>query len=83
MVAAVAQDLNDRDELIHQSKYNLNRAQQYMVKHANSRRREVSFQVDDWVYVKLRPHKQQSICKRIYQKPVARYYGPFEVIRNV
>lgn len=29
------------------------------------------------VFLKLRPHKQQSIYRRVYQKLAPRYYGPF------
>ncbi|KZV44098.1 hypothetical protein F511_10769 [Dorcoceras hygrometricum] len=82
-VAAVAQDLADRDELVRQVKYNLQRAQQRMVKQANIHRKEVTYAVGDQVYLKLRPHRQQSVCKRIYQKLAPRYYGPFEVIQKV
>lgn len=81
-VAALAQDLQDRDETIRQLKYNLQRAQQVMIKYANRHRKEVSFQIE-MVYLKLRPHKQQSICKRIYQKLPTRYYGPFKVIDKI
>ncbi|KZV37945.1 hypothetical protein F511_17717 [Dorcoceras hygrometricum] len=54
-----------------------------MIKHANVHRRDVAFQVGDMVYLKLRPHRQQSVCKRIYQKLSPRYYGPFEVLQRV
>ena len=33
----------------------------------------------DWVYVKLRPHRQNSATKKIYSKLAARYYGPFQI----
>ncbi|KZV27225.1 hypothetical protein F511_04678 [Dorcoceras hygrometricum] len=83
MVAAVAQELSDRDELFRQLNYNLKRAQQRMVKHSNVHRRDVSFSVGDMVYVKLRPHRQQSVCKRVYQKLSPRYYGPFEILQRI
>ncbi|KZV21694.1 hypothetical protein F511_02852 [Dorcoceras hygrometricum] len=83
VVASVAQELADRDELIRQVKYNLHRAQQRMTKQANTHRREVTFEVGDRVYLKLRPHRQQSVCKRIYQKLAPRFYGPFEVVQKV
>lgn len=40
-VAAVSQALVDRDELLRQLKYNLERAQQLMTKYANKSRREL------------------------------------------
>ncbi|KZV14018.1 hypothetical protein F511_44611 [Dorcoceras hygrometricum] len=54
-----------------------------MVKYANAHRRDIAFQVGDKVFLKLRPHKQQSVCSRIFQKLAPRYYGPFPVIQKV
>lgn len=34
-------------------------------------------------FLKLRPHRQQSVCKRIYQKLVARYYNPLKIIKKI
>ncbi|XP_073121875.1 uncharacterized protein [Henckelia pumila] len=48
LVSAVANDLSDRDELLRQLKYNLQRAQQIMVKNANKHRRDVVLQEGDW-----------------------------------
>lgn len=52
-VAAVAQELQGRDELLRQLKYNLQRAQQMMIKHANNHMRDASFQLGDMVFLKL------------------------------
>lgn len=54
-----------------------------MIKYANNHRRDVSFQVGDTVFLNLRLHQQQSVCKRIYQKLVARCYGPFRIIKRI
>lgn len=82
-VAAVSQALIDMDELLRQLKFNLQRAQQQMVKYANESRREVQFQEEDMVYLKLRPHRQNSVCTRVFQKLATRYYGPFEILKKV
>ena len=54
-----------------------------MKKTADSHRRDVVLKVRDWVYVKLRPHRQQSVTKRINSKLSARYFDPFQVEARV
>lgn len=43
----------------------------------------MEFQVGDWVFLKLRPHRQHSLCLRIHQKLSPRYFGPFRIIQKV
>lgn len=80
---AVAHDLRTRDVALQQLKFHLNRAQEAMVKQANHNRKSVTIKVDDWVYLKIRPHKQTSMPTRIHPKLAARYYGPFKVVQQV
>ncbi|GAU37038.1 hypothetical protein TSUD_207440 [Trifolium subterraneum] len=82
-VAAVALELSDRDEALNQLKLHLIKAQQQMKMFADKHRRDIQFQVGDWVFLKLRPHRQQSVARRINQKLVARFYGPFEIVSKV
>lgn len=82
-VAAVAMELCERDEALNQLKAHLLRAQQQMKKYADKKRREVQFAVGEWVFLKLRPHRQQSVAKRINPKLAARFYGPFQIIERL
>ncbi|KAJ9541018.1 hypothetical protein OSB04_027524 [Centaurea solstitialis] len=66
-VQQVAADLLDRDEALVQLKHHLTRAQQQMKKYADKRRKEEEFKVGEWVFLKLRPHRQQSVAGRINQ----------------
>lgn len=58
---AVAAELLDRDEALRQLKYHLLRAQQQMKKYADKKRRFLEFEVGEWVFIKLRPHRQQTV----------------------
>ncbi|KZV31630.1 hypothetical protein F511_00434 [Dorcoceras hygrometricum] len=54
-----------------------------MTKYANNHRRDLEFKEGDSVFLKLRPHRQQSVCSRIFQKLSPRYYGPYEILQRV
>ncbi|KAL8138239.1 hypothetical protein V2J09_004240 [Rumex salicifolius] len=54
-----------------------------MTKAANQKRRELEFQEGDLVFLKLRPHCQASLIKRVNQKLAARFYGPFRVLKKI
>jgi hypothetical protein len=82
-VQVVAVELTDRDEALSQLKLYLLRAQEQMKKYVDQSRRDVRFEVGDWVFLKLRPHRQHSVIRRIHQKLAARFYGPFKIIEKV
>ncbi|MCH79728.1 Ty3/gypsy retrotransposon protein, partial [Trifolium medium] len=82
-VASVQKDLSDRDEALTQLKNQLLKAQERMKNQADKRRVERSFNCGDWVFVKLRAHRQQSLVTRINAKLAAKYYGPYPVIEKI
>jgi len=75
-VAAVAQELRDRDGALRQLKYNLQRAQEQMKHYADKKQKDVQFAVGESVFLKLRPRRQQSVVQRIHQKLAPRFFGP-------
>ncbi|KAD5961527.1 hypothetical protein E3N88_13000 [Mikania micrantha] len=82
-VEAVAQELKDRDVALQCLKEHLGAAQQLMKQNADKKRKEVFFKVGEWVYVKLKPYRQQSVASRLNQKLSPRFFGPFQIIAKV
>ncbi|MCI26379.1 hypothetical protein A2U01_0047574, partial [Trifolium medium] len=52
-----------------------------MKKFADKDRLPHPFKVGDYVYVKLRPHRQISVAGQRLRKLSKRYYGPFKITR--
>jgi len=82
-VQAVEEYLKDRDSLLCDLRRNLRLAQERMTSHANQRRREVSFEVGDYVYLKLQPYRQTTVTFRSSLKLSPRFYGPFQILSKV
>lgn len=49
----------------------------------DQKRRDVTYTIGDWVYVKLRPYKQQSLSGPSYSKLNKRFYGPFQITERI
>ena len=75
--------MKERDEILGVLKANLLKAQQRMVKYANAKRREVQFEVHDWVYVKLRPYRQSSLSRFKHSKLAPRFIGSFMIVARI
>lgn len=54
-----------------------------MKKAADRHRRDVHFDVGDWVYLKLQPYHLRSIAKRPNEKLSPRFYSPFQVAAKI
>jgi len=54
-----------------------------MSKFANKNGKPSTIKVGDEVYLKMRPHKQQSMSTGLHPKLPACYYGPFSLIAQV
>ena len=80
---AVEAELVDRDEALRQLKHQLGHAQELMRKYANQKCRDVSFEVGEWVFLKLKPHRQLSMARRINPKVVHRFFGPLPILERV
>ncbi|KAK4259846.1 hypothetical protein QN277_006136 [Acacia crassicarpa] len=50
---------------------------------ADQKQVDHTFSVGDWVLVKLRPYRQQSLAQRASYELSRRYFGPYQVITLV
>ena len=82
-VQAVDEYLQDRDQILRELRRNLQISQERMKTQANQHRREVSFNIGDYVYLKLHPYRQTSVVFRGSLKLSPRFYGPYKVIERV
>ncbi|KAJ0744829.1 putative nucleotidyltransferase, Ribonuclease H [Helianthus annuus] len=82
-VEAVDQYLRDRSSILKDLRHNLQQAQNSMQLQANKHRRHVSFELGDFLYVKLQPYRQISMGRRLSQKLAPRVFGPYRVLKKV
>jgi len=82
-VESVDAYLTTKENLIKRVRSHLQTAQHRMTTIANKRRSDRSFEVKDYVYLKLQPYRQQSTAVRVSHKLAAKYYGPYQVLAKV
>ena len=82
-VEVVTRKLKDRDKALRELKLHLTRAQEHMKRTTNTHRRDVNFEVGNWVCLKLQPHRQQFVVQQINQKLDPNYYGPFQIEEKI
>ncbi|PNY17392.1 Ty3/gypsy retrotransposon protein [Trifolium pratense] len=80
---AVDATLTERDIVIEVLKNKLLKAQNTMKEYADLKRIPHQFKVGDWVFVKLRPYRQNSVLGRRFHKLSKRFYGPFKLVRAI
>lgn len=50
---------------------------------ADKKRRDITFEIGDLVFLKLQPYGKQFLAQRPCDKLVARFYGPFEITEKI
>ncbi|KAD4888237.1 hypothetical protein E3N88_20310 [Mikania micrantha] len=81
--ADLDQQLLARDAMLKLLKANLQKAQVRMKNQADQKRRELSFEVGDSVFLRIQPYRQKSLAKRKYEKLSPRFFGPYRIKRKV
>jgi hypothetical protein len=82
-VAVVAQEMEAREAFLADVRYRLEQAQALHKKHYDRHHREVSYQVDDWVLLRLRQRAAASLPRTTSGKLKPRYVGPYRVIEVI
>ncbi|KAJ0444029.1 putative nucleotidyltransferase, Ribonuclease H [Helianthus annuus] len=82
-VAAVEEFFTARETMVNTLKQALFKAKNRMKQFADQRRSERSFDVGEWVYLKLHPYVQTTLRTHKYSKLSPKYYGPFLIIAKV
>ena len=82
-IDSVDQCLQDRNRMLSLLKTNLESAQLRMKRQADKHRTERSFDIGDFVYLRLVPYQQKSLTLHPYHKLHPRFFCPFEVLAKV
>nr|KYP63313.1 hypothetical protein KK1_017882 [Cajanus cajan] len=73
----------ERDGVLEELRANICKAQSRMKQQVDKKRRDVNFEVANWVYLKAQPYRLKSLAKRRNEKFAPRFYGPFQVVDKV
>ncbi|KAF5757863.1 putative nucleotidyltransferase, Ribonuclease H [Helianthus annuus] len=81
--ADLEHQLLDRDDMLKLLRSNLQKAQDRMRNQANTKRRDQTYNVGDYVFLKIQPYRQKSLAKRRFEKLSPRFFGPYRVKRII
>lgn len=82
-VHEVDQQLISRDALLRQLKANLENSVNRIKHMANKKRRDISFNVGEWVLLKLHPYRQQTVFKWVPSELASHFYGPYKILEKI
>jgi len=82
-VEAMQRELLDHDEALSQLKQHLLQAQGRMKNQVDAKRVDKSFSIGEWVFLKLKPLRNQTLKSKICPKLAPRYSGPFQITGRV
>lgn len=82
-VPSLSEWLHERDLMHSLIQQHLLRAQARMKLQTDKHHSELTFEVGDWVFLKLQPYVQSSVAARSHQKLAFRFFGPFKIQKQV
>jgi hypothetical protein len=75
--------LNERHVMVQLLQQQLLRALQRQKHQADKNRTKRTFELGDFIYLKLQPYVQTSVATRACHKLSFRYFGPYQIIAKV
>ena len=83
-VQAVEDQIEHQQQFLQLLKDNLTLAQNRMKQQAYQHRNKRSFDVGDWVFLRLQPYKQMSLKQAEKDNKLSpKYYGPYKVLQKI